>query len=96
MSDFKLLRGRRILVTKPDRKESSIELSDETKAALDAEDMLRWTKLEVYAIGEDVEDVVPGDKVYIPTYSLQQSEIVSVGGALRMMVSEADIAIIWE
>jgi hypothetical protein len=95
MSDFKRLRGRRILITKPVKKESSIQLSAETEAALDAEAMKQWTALEVYAIGEDVEDVAVGDKVYIPTFGLQQAEILEVGGALRLMVSEGDISIVW-
>jgi hypothetical protein len=49
----------------------------------------------VYSIGEDVEEVAVGDKVYVPTYGLQQAEILEVGGALRMMISEGDIAIVW-
>ena len=95
MSDFKKLRGRRILLTKPVKKESAIQLSAETSAALDAEAMKQWTALEVYAIGEDVEEVATGDKVYVPTFGLQQAEILEVGGALRMMISEGDIAIVW-
>lgn len=95
MSDYKKLRGRRILITKPVKKESSLELSAETEAALDADAMKRWTALEVYAIGEDVEEVAVGDKVYVPTYGLQQAEVLEVGGALRMMISEGDVAIVW-
>jgi hypothetical protein len=97
MQPFEELTGRRVLLTKPVRKESSIELSDETKAALDAEAMKDWTALEVYAIGTDVTkpNLVPGKKVYVPTYSLQSSEILEVEGALRMMINEGDIAIIW-
>ena len=97
MQPFEELTGRRVLLTKPVRKESSIELSDETKAQLDAEAMKDWTALEVYAIGTDVTkpNLVPGKKVYVPTYSLQSSEILEVEGALRMMVNEGDVAIIW-
>lgn len=95
MSDYKKLRGRRILLTKPVKKESAIQLSAGTEAQLDAEAMKQWTALEVYAIGEDVEEVTAGDKVYVPTYGLQQAEILEVGGALRMMISEGDIAIVW-
>ena len=97
MQPFEELTGRRVLLTKPVRKESSIELSDETKAALDAEAMKNWTALEVYAIGTDVTkpNLVPGKKVYVPTYSLQSSEILEVEGALRMMINEGDVAIIW-
>lgn len=97
MQPFEELTGRRILLTKPVRKESSIELSDETRAALDAEAMKNWTALEVYAIGTDVTkpNLVPGKKVYVPTYSLQSSEILEVESALRMMINEGDVAIIW-
>lgn len=96
MALFKKLRGRRILLIKPVLKESSIELSAETKANLEAENMKQWTALEVFAVGEDVEDVVVGDKVYVPTYGLQQAEIIDIDKTLYMMISEGDIAIIWE
>jgi hypothetical protein len=94
---FKELTGKRVLITKPVRKESSIELSDETKAALDAEDMKRWTSLEIYAVGADITNpnTVVGAKVYVATYALQSSEILEVDGALRMMIHEGDIAIYW-
>ena len=94
---FKELTGKKVLVTKPVRKESSIELTDETKAMLDAEDMKRWTSLEIFALGSDVSNpnTVIGAKVYVPTYAIQSSEILEVDGALRMMINENDIAIYW-
>jgi hypothetical protein len=95
MSLFKKLRGRRILLIKPVRKESSIQLTAETEAALDAENMKQWTALEVFAVGEDVEEVQAGDKVYVPTFGLQQAEIIEIDKVLYMMISEGDIAIIW-
>lgn len=97
MQPFKELTGKRVLLTKPVRKESSIELSDETRAALDAEAMKNWTALEVYAIGTDVTkpNLVPGKKVYVPTYSLQSAEVLEVDGALRLMITEGEVAIIW-
>lgn len=96
-TSFKELTGKKVLITKPVRKESSIELSDETKAALDAEDMKKWTSLEIYALGADVSNpnTVVGAKVYVTTYALQSSEILEVDGALRMMIHESDIAIYW-
>ena len=97
MKPFKELTGKKVLLTKPVRKESAIQLSDEAKAKLDEEAMKDWTALEIYAIGTDVtkENVKPGEKVYVPTYALQSSEIIEVDNALRMMVNESDIAIIW-
>lgn len=95
MALFKKLRGRRILLIKPVKKESSIQLTAETEAALDAAAMKQWTALEVFAVGEDVEEVAVGDKVYVPTFGLQQAEIVDIDKVLYMMISEGDIAIIW-
>jgi hypothetical protein len=94
---FKELTGRKVLLTKPVRKESLIKLSEEAKAALDADAMKDWTSLEIFAIGADVtnSNAVPGAKVYVPTYSLSSSEIIEVDGALRMMIHEGDIAIYW-
>jgi hypothetical protein len=94
---FKELTGKKILLTKPVRKESTIKLSEEAKAALDAEAMKDWTSLEIFAIGTDVtnKNAVAGAKVYVPTYALQSCEILEVDGALRMMITEGDIAIYW-
>ena len=92
---FKSLEGRRVLITKPVRKESLIELSPEASAALDADAMKSWTKLDVYAVGEDVTKLKAGDKVYLSSSALQGAEILEVDGALRLMVSDYDVAIIW-
>jgi len=94
---FEELTGRRVLLTKPVRKESAIQLSDEAKAQLDAEAMKSWTALEIFAVGSSVTkpNIVPGKKVYVATYALQSAEILEVDGALRMMIADDDIAIIW-
>jgi hypothetical protein len=55
----------------------------------------KWTELEVFAIGEDVTVVVPGDKVYISTSYLQSAERIIIGEEAKMMVLEFEIAIVW-
>ena len=92
---FKTLKGRRILVEKPVRPESTIELTEDVKQRMEIEMMRKWTSLEVYAVGEDVETLVPGDKVYLPSVALQSAEVVDIEGQLKLMVSEFDVAIIW-
>jgi hypothetical protein len=91
---MKLL-GKRILLNIPARKESLIELTPETERQLDEEMIKKWTELEVFAIGEDVTVVVPGDKVYISTSYLQNSERIIIGEETKMMVLEFEIAIVW-
>jgi hypothetical protein len=95
MDNFKI-RGRRILLSKPHKEKSSIELTGSQQAEVDAELMKKWTNLEVFAIGEDVTAVKPGDKVYIPTFILQNAEILDMHDqGIKIMVGEQDIAIIW-
>jgi hypothetical protein len=87
--------GRRVLINVPKKKESVIELSAKDEETIMQEAMKLWTKLEVYAIGDTVDKLSPGNKVYITTGSLQNAEKVEIDGEVKLMVSEGDIAIIW-
>jgi hypothetical protein len=89
------LKGRRVLLNKPEVKESQFELSESDKHALEMDMRKTWTKLEVYAIGDDVESVKVGDKVYMGITGLQSSEAVELEDGMKLMVAERDIAIIW-
>lgn len=89
------LKGRRVLLNKPEVKESQFELSESDKHALEMDMRKTWTKLEVYAIGDDVESVKVGDKVYMGITGLQASEAVELEGGMKLMVAERDIAIVW-
>lgn len=89
------LHGKRILVNKPEVKESAFELSEKDKALLEADMRTKWTALEVFAIGDEVEKFKVGDKVYLQMNALNTSEVVDIDGALKLMVREHDIAITW-
>ena len=89
------LKGKRVLLNKPEVKESQFELSEADKMALEMDMRKTWTKLEVYAIGDEVESVKVGDKVYIGITGLQASEAVELEGNMKLMVAERDIAIVW-
>lgn len=95
MKPFKTLRGRRILIEVPKKKESVITLSEKDKDALMYEEMKAWNRLTIYAIGDKVEDVVAGDVVYIAVSQLEHSEKVDIDGSVKLMLNEMDIAIIW-
>jgi hypothetical protein len=94
-TQFKTLRGRRILIEVPVRKESSIKLSEKDEDALMYEAMKQWNRLTVYAIGDKVEEIAVGDSVYIPTGQLEHAEKVDIDGSVKLMFNEMDIAIIW-
>ena len=89
------LKGKRVLLNKPEVKESQFELSESDKHALEMDMRKTWTKLEVYAVGDEVESVKVGDKVYIGITGLQASEAVELEDGIKLMVAERDIAIVW-
>jgi hypothetical protein len=95
MSPFKTLRGRRILIEVPVKKETAIKLSEKDTDALMYEAMKQWNRLTVYAIGDKVEDVKVGDVVYIAVGQLEHAEKVDIDGSVKLMLNEMDIAIIW-
>jgi hypothetical protein len=95
MSPFKTLRGRRILIEVPVKKESVIKLSEKDEDALMYEAMKQWNRLTVYAIGDKVEEIAVGDSVYIPVAQLEHAEKVDIDGSVKLMFNEMDIAIIW-
>ena len=89
------LKGKRVLLNKPELKESLFELSEADKLAIEMDMRKTWTKLEVYAVGDDVESIKVGDKVYIGITGLQASEAVELEDGVKLMVAERDIAIVW-
>lgn len=90
-----LVKGRRVLLTKPIVQESEIVLDEKSKAAVEKELMKKWTALEVSHVGENVTQVKPGDRVYVATYHLEHSEVIDIEGSIKLMVAEDDIAIVW-
>lgn len=94
-TEFKKLRGTRILITKPEEKDYGIELSEKDKLALENDLKKKWTRLEIFAVGEEVQSVNEGDKVYVPVSALEYAERIEIDGKIKFMVREQDIAIIW-
>jgi len=93
---MKKLIGTRVLLTKPVKPESTIVLSPDMEETLERDMMKKWTHLEVYAIGSDVTTINVGDKVYVPSSSLQSADLIELDDlSVKMMVAEREIAIIW-
>lgn len=89
------LKGKRVLLSKPTLEKSPIHMTPEVQESLDKENMKKWTQLEVFAVGEAVENIAVGDMVYVPKGGLERSDVVEVEGEIKLMVSDFDIAIIW-
>ena len=97
MSDlgFKSLKGVRVLLTLPPRDTKGIELSPELKEELDREYAAQLDKLDVYAVGDAVLDIKPGDKVYVPTEELKRGTFVNINDEPKLMVTSLAIALVW-
>jgi hypothetical protein len=94
MSTFKL-KGKRVLLNKPEINDLGLELSLETKEQLMQDEMKKYTHLEVFAVGDEVSDYKAGDLVYVSPAVLAYAEILPIEGDDRIMVRDMDIAIIW-
>jgi hypothetical protein len=97
MQPFKLLRGRTILLDVPKKKESGLQLSAKDEDAIMQEAMKMWSKLNVFAVGDKVEEVKVGDKVYIRTnaLNLEVVERIDIDGETKLVLNEGDVVIIW-
>ena len=84
--------GKRVLINIPEMKESPIQLSDADKQALQKEAVKKWSQLEVFAVGDEVEKVKAGDKVYVQGHGLESAERIDINGSMKLMVKEFDIA----
>jgi co-chaperonin GroES (HSP10) len=89
-----LLKGKRILIEKPVRKESAVILGEDVQAGLDADMMKQWSRLKVVAVGDECTSVKVGDQVYIGS-ALANCEVVDIDGAVYFIAYESNVAIIW-
>lgn len=97
MSDlgFTKLHGIRVLLSLPKREDHGIQLSPQDKEELDREYASKLDKLEVYAIGDAIEGLKPGDMVYVPTEELKRGTFVTINDEAKLMVSYHGIALTW-
>lgn len=91
---MKLL-GKRILINVPVIEKAVIELSPAQEEERQQEAIKKWTQLEVHAVGDEVEKVNAGDKVYVQTFALEGAEKIMIGEDMKLLVKEFDIAIVY-
>ncbi len=94
MSTFKL-RGSRVLLTCPPRKDLGLHLGEEAQREVLLREIQAMTELEVFAVGEAVTDIKAGDKVYISASTIVNAEVVEVEGSQKFLLREMDIVLIW-
>ena len=89
------LLGKRILINIPVIEKAVIELSPMQEAEREREAIKKWTELEIHAVGDEVEKVKVGDKVYVQTIALEGAEKIDLDGSIKLLVKEFDIAIVY-
>jgi hypothetical protein len=97
MSDkgYKQLKGVRVLLSLPKRDDKGIILTPELEEQFNREYAQKMDKLEVFAIGDSVQDIQPGDMVYVPVEDLKRGTFVSINDEEKLMVSAMSIALVW-
>ena len=95
-----ILRGQRVLIDKPEKKEEEnkldLILSESDEKDMEKNMMKEWTHLNVAAVGVEVTDVKAGDKVYVKTGALHNAEIIDLDRSIKMMVTIHDIVMVWQ
>lgn len=95
MADFKQLRGNRLLLNLPKKEEGKLIVDENTKEALEKEMMQKLNKLSVYAVGDLVTDIKPGDEILVDPASLQKSPVIPIGDDNKLLVSPFDVILVW-
>ena len=95
MADFKQLRGNRILLDLPKKEEGKLIVDENTKEALEREMIQKYQKLTVYAVGDVITDVKPGDSVLVDPSSLSKAPVIPMGDDSKLLVSSFDVILVW-
>lgn len=95
MADFKQLRGNRLLLDLPKKEEGKLIVDENTKEALEKEMMQKLNKLTVYAVGDLITDIKPGDEILVDPASLQKSPVIPIGEENKLLVSPFDVILVW-
>ena len=89
------VRGTRVILTPPVIKESSIEVDDKLKKEILEEQMKKWTRLEVFAVGEEVTGIEVGNEVFVNPMFIRNAENIEINGEGKIIVRAADISVVW-
>ena len=95
MTDFKQLRGNRLLLDLPKKEEGKLIVDENTKEALEKEMMQKLNKLTVHAVGDLVTDIIPGDEILVDPAVLGKAPVIPINGENKLLVSPFDVILVW-
>lgn len=92
------LLGNRVYLNMPKKEESKLIVDENTKDALKKELLNKMSKLTVYAVGDLVTSIKPGDEVLVDPEALaRKATIIPLSGNKEvLLVSPFDIVHIWK
>jgi hypothetical protein len=91
-----IVRGPRLLLSPPEIKKSAIEVNSALEKELMDEQMKKWSQLEVFAVGEEVEGIEVGDRVSVNLMFLRSAEHIEIEGKDKIIVRAADVSVVWK
>lgn len=90
------LRGNRVYLELPKREESLIQLTPELEEARLKEEMKKYSKLKVYAVGDLINDINVGDVVLVIPDALAKAPIIPLTEEINViLVSTFDVVMVW-
>ena len=95
MAEFKKLLGNRILLDLPKKEEGKLIVDDNTKEALEKEMMQKLKKLTVYATGDLVSNIKPGDEILVDPAALSKAPVLPIGEENKLLVTPFDVILVW-
>lgn len=95
MADFKKLLGNRILLDLPKKEEGKLIVDENTKEALEKEMIQKYKKLSVYAVGDLVTNIKPGDEILVDPAALGKAPVIPIGDDNKLLVTPFDVILVW-
>ena len=90
------LRGNRIYLEIPKREESIIKLTPELEESRIKEEMKKYSRLKVYAVGDLITDINVGDEVLVISDALHKAPIIPLTEELNViLISTFDVVHVW-
>ena len=94
--EFKKLLGNRIYVEMPKKEDSKLVVDENTKEALQREMLKKMSKLTVYAVGDAVSFVTPGDVILVDPGALSKAPLIPLSDEKDvLLVSPFDVIHVW-
>lgn len=91
------LRGKRVILNLPEKKNNNeLVLLPGMQEELEREELLTLQNLEVFAVGDQVDDIKAGEWVFVSANNLGMSVPLKIKGEDKIMLREMDVDFIWE